>query len=64
MTETEIDEKLAALREFWLKNPEWRITQLVLNVATWKPPTGKITVDPYSITDEEFFGKLSTYPYV
>ena len=64
MTETEIDEKLAALREFWVRYPDWRITQLVLNVATWEPPAGKIKTDPFSLPDEDFFAKLEKYPYV
>lgn len=60
--EEKIDPFLSALRDFWLKNPDWRFGQLVVNVLRHGTDSrGKTPInDPFYVEDERFLERLRT----
>ena len=48
-----IDEVLEAVRELWCRFPDWRLCQLVSNVAAQH--------DPFYVEDDEFLKRLRVY---
>lgn len=54
----DIDEILAALREAWLRNPEQRLGQLLVNVANPKMPCPEL----FYLEDQALLERLKPPP--
>ena len=57
-----IDEVLGLIKDIWVANPDWRLSQLLLNcgLTTAKPDSGglvRFLLDP-SLEDDEVVSKL------
>lgn len=50
--ESEIRLIVYALREYWLKNPDWRLGQLLMNVS--RNPDGSVLTDLWNRYDRDW----------
>jgi hypothetical protein len=58
-TETLKEEVLRALCQVWMANPEWRLTQLLRNVAC--DPDEQFPPGLYNLRDEQLLARLTAY---
>jgi uncharacterized protein YihD (DUF1040 family) len=48
-----IPKVLKAIQEIWEKHPDWRLTQLIINVVETKRPVGGAAMDLWNVEDDD-----------